>query len=499
MSDSCADKPWYAIRCCREPPTPISTIKRPWINEQLVTGWGCPDIARCGTMTRDGDGCRYPLDNPNASYNEVPSRPRHQGHFTPSSGSTMETGSAQGSTASVSSSGEGKGTTMTPSSGSSSPSHSGTVGIHINTPGAFQNVQLFTPESLRNYAMWWSKQWSLPFQCSGYEGICMSMGCQGVGKLREYASGWATQWGSGDLTTADRNRPLSRGNVGDPQTAITRYFMATEACMQANDWKACAEHGDLMGLRAEAIRQGVLPSMLDPALGLMGQPNADQRGLLQSIYAMCSLNAHGAPSVCATVARSVTDAAMKRAGWLLTGSGKDLQAKIEQASARIHGNQTLFDPQQFSEAANPVLQQAWRDAIAALSEAWTSSRYAMDLPVERRRMDFATPLMQYLLANGWSTNNSLKAEHSGSRVWLIGTNASPLSIDPGKATSSMWPWAAGYERAVSAPCWQDCRESVRQGLFALYSLLRLEPLQAALKQGLRDISVMVITDKLPAR
>lgn len=478
MSDSCANRPWYAIRCCREPPTPISTIKRPWIIEQLVSGWGCPDIARCGTMRRDGDGCMYVLDNPNASYNASFLHHEHHGHFTPHAGSV------------------GNGSTMSPS-GSSSPSHLGTVGIYVNTPGAFQNVQLFTADALRDYALWWRKQWSTPFQCSGYEGICMSMGCEGVGKLKDYARGWAKQWGVNDLTNYDRNAPP--GHIGTPpqQSAITRYFMAIEACMQSNNATQCAERGDIMQLRDQVIRMGVDPGMIDPALGLIGKPNMDRTALLQSIYAMCSLNTKDAPSVCATVAQTVTDAAMKQAGWLLTGSGKDLQDKLEATALRIHGNKTLFDPQRFSESATPVLQQAWRDSIEALSEAWAKSRYAMDLPVERRQMDFATPLMRYLLSNGWSTNNSNKAEHSGSHMWLVGTSASPLSVNPGTATSSMWPWAAGYERAVSAPCWQDCRESVRKGVFTLYSLLRLEPLQAALKQGLRDIAVMVITDKLP--
>ena len=40
-------------------------------------------------------------------------------------------------------------------------------------------------------------------------------------------------------------------------------------------------------------------------------------------------------------------------------------------------------------------------------------------------------------------------------------------------------------------------KKVRDGLFSLYSLLRIDPLQQALTQGLRDIAVMVASEAMP--
>ena len=82
-------------------------------------------------------------------------------------------------------------------------------------------------------------------------------------------------------------------------------------------------------------------------------------------------------------------------------------------------------------------------------------------------------------------------------MWLVGTSADPLAIDPGSTDNTTWPWAAAFKNWDQAGCDRYCKTRARDGLFTLYSLLRIEPLQQALRQGLRDIAVMVAHDALP--
>ena len=378
---------------------------------------------------------------------------------------------------------------MNLSSGPPSDTHSGTVGVFMRLDGADQNVQLFAPGTLRQYALAWRKQWAAPFSCDGYQGICPSMGCSGVGKLNEFAQGWGRQFGSANITSADR------GIISGPQEAVTAYMMGIEACMQADDWRACAEKGDLASLRTKAIRAGVDPNILDPAIGLLSSPLADEQILHHSIMATCVTYLGGKKCICDNIATVVSEAAMSKASWLLTASGQSIQNRIKAASVDTMPDLQGRDPQGLSAGAVPVLQTAWQDTVAALNSAWMESRAQIGLPAVT--VDFTSQLKKYLLENGWNTQDSLPWQHGTASVWLVGTSADPLAIDPGSTDNTTWPWAAAFKNWDQAGCDRYCKTRARDGLFTLYSLLRIEPLQQALRQGLRDIAVMVAHDALP--
>jgi hypothetical protein len=346
-------------------------------------------------------------------------------------------------------------------------------------------LESFTPAALRNYALWWRKRWGQPFSCAGYKDapkIVQDFSCKIPDSWGEYARGYAKQRKSYDVTPADRRISVN------PSAALKKYLVGVETCMQAGkSWKECEQTGDLISLRNNALEQGVSQNTLDASLGFLGKP-AEKEALWQGIASSCQVHTGGSP-VCEYIADAVTGAALEKASWLLTASGQAMQDRLQALTVAADPNLQGTDPQELSEQSVAVLQAAWNNSVSALQSAWTSTRQQMGLAPSQ--LDVATPLMKFLLENGWSTSDSNAWTHAGAKVWLIGTKFNPMSIDPGSSDHNTWPWAAGRQKWEQVLCDSSCQIRVREGLFTLYSLLRIEPLQHALQQGLRDIAVMI--------
>lgn len=439
--------PWYWVQHPEPNPPPIAGLFRPWIIDKLANGRGCPGVARCGVPGRDGEGCAQPgfrRDPPDVARAEAVQQQRE------------------------------------------ATGHAGVVGVSYFGEDERMRRAYLEPQEMRKYALQWGKDWDALTSRKEYQiypGNPDDITCENPADFINYAKGYAHDRGRFDLNDADRRVRLT------PIASTNKYLAAVETCMQAgSDWRECALRGDLLALRNQAEDQGVPWWLLDVELGYLGKP-MDEQALRHGILAACQVHTNSQSSICSSTANVVADAAIKNASWLLTSSGQALQENMYQA---IHGR-GMFprggDPQLMAVRSIRTLQSLWKRSLLALQAAWDQARAQAGLAP--KDADFATPLKQYLLKNGWGTANSNPWEHGGMKVWLIGTNKDPMSIDPGSANHTTWPWAAGFQGWQQNQCGPSCQSNAFKGLLTLYAMLRIDPLQQALKQGLRDIAVMV--------
>lgn len=464
---------WFSDKC--EIPIPDNSMTglfRPEVCQRLVEGRGCPYLSR--------DPKRRPCDGSRKGSYEYPSRDGFPTYMDrgPDRDRLRESGfgrtperEARGWEPSREADESGRQATPT---GSATYSSMGVMGPY----------QL-THKDLDLYARVWAAQRMIPpggywsGRCRGYnEGVATPCNCSG--------------WDDSRIL----NPPLS-GSVGANQggmDAVGRFMAALDACRQRGSaWRQCASVLRLEDLAAGAVSAGMSQQLVDRLVACLEDPNPTDCLQVQMAFGVamsCLAYSDGQlePQTCGGLASTIQAAVWPLTSRLLTTTEASLVSTVNRYGESDTLLVSRFDPRRVVDDAYPVAQGLYEDAVAALHAAWRVSREALGLAP--MKVDLEPLLRAYLYDNGWSRNVG--------HLWAYDECGTPPTVrlrgmrspeDRHVPRAESGPWATSFH-AWPVEAGPSERRLARNAVVGLYYRWRIEPLQRAVLQAVREIAAI---------